>query len=494
MDGSAHLYNSNLLFHLIKGDSTSINTFFSLHPAILPNWTSHGILLLFNSFLPAWVAEKILMVFYLSGIAISFRLLVKQLSPDNVWLSVLIFPLSYSYLFHLGFYNYCLSFIFLFFTLYYWLRHKEDKGYLKYFILSFLFIMIYFSALLTFVFLGCCIGLIVLRDLIKEKGYIGNGPGIVLQTVKKFALLFVAALPAIILSILFIKSVTINSSGQEYPAKELMKWLNDVRCIIAFDYVDEERLTEQFLHIMIAIIAFSVAFKFYQAGDGNKKISFQTADIFLIPAFISLMLLFVVPNESNAGMMSDRFCLLIYMFLIVWIAVRPLPLKAGKFFAFAVIILHFGLILKRHNGSLKRQDQDARQIYGAAAFIESNSVVLPVNMSDNWLQIHFSNYLGADKAMVILENYEATVGWFPVKWNTEKIPQVMLGSKKLIPGLEWQVNGNSSVEKQIDYVLLFGKTEKINDANWEELRTELDTNYKLTYRSPNNYIAIFKKI
>ena len=110
MDGPAHLYNSNILNHLIRGNTT-LSEFYSINTVPIPNWTSHFLLSIFHIVLPAWLAEKALLVLYVSGMAFSFRFLIKELNPENIPLSILIFPFIYSFLFHLGFYNFSISFI-----------------------------------------------------------------------------------------------------------------------------------------------------------------------------------------------------------------------------------------------------------------------------------------------------------------------------------------------------------------------------------------------
>ena len=50
----------------------------------------------------------------------------------------------------------------------------------------------------------------------------------------------------------------------------------------------------------------------------------------------------------------------------------------------------------------------------AEALISPNSILLPVRTSDYWLDSHFSNYLGISKPVLILENYEASTGYFPI--------------------------------------------------------------------------------
>jgi len=115
-------------------------------------------------------------------------------------------------------------------------------------------------------------------------------------------------------------------------------------------------------------------------------------------------------------------------------------------------------------------------------------------MSDNWLEPHFSNYLGVDKPLIILENYEASVGWFPVKWNTQKLPRIKLGTFDTINGIQWMSNTQSNQIKQIDYVFLYGSTNKIDDQSWAELNAELAKNFRPVFNSENNYIIIYKRL
>ncbi|MFN4300308.1 MAG: hypothetical protein ACK4EX_11355 [Thermaurantimonas sp.] len=125
MDGPAHLYNANMIAHLLKGNE-SLSEFFMIKKFWIPNWTSHAFLAVLHFVMPAWLAEKTLIILYVSGMAFSFRFLVKQMNSDSVALSVLIFPFMYSFLFHLGFYNFSLSFIFFFYAVGLWIRRYSS--------------------------------------------------------------------------------------------------------------------------------------------------------------------------------------------------------------------------------------------------------------------------------------------------------------------------------------------------------------------------------
>src|SRR5437764_6641679 len=103
-DGPVHLYNANIICHLLKGDSPLLNNFFMINKFPVPNWIEFFILSLFHFILPGWLAEKLFLLIYLSAICFSFRLLIKQLNNEHAYLSFLIFPFAFSFFFHMVFY------------------------------------------------------------------------------------------------------------------------------------------------------------------------------------------------------------------------------------------------------------------------------------------------------------------------------------------------------------------------------------------------------
>jgi hypothetical protein len=96
--------------------------------------------------------------------------------------------------------------------------------------------------------------------------------------------------------------------------------------------------------------------------------------------------------------------------------------------------------------------------------------------------------------MIILENYEASVGWFPIKWNKKSLPNILLGERKSISCIEWASNPNSKNIRQIDNVLIYGNTVRIDDMNWKELKEILLSDFKLKYSSENNYVKLYERL
>lgn len=127
----------------------------------------------------------------------------------------------------------------------------------------------------------------------------------------------------------------------------------------------------------------------------------------------------------------------------------------------------------------------AIEINNQSKLIEDNKVVLPINFSDNWMHGHFSNYLGIDKPIVILENYECGTGYFPVKWSND-FPNITVGK---LSGSEfcinWKTNTSSPNQYPIDYIFILGSTEELNNPCAKETIQLILSEYQLISQTKN---------
>ncbi len=487
MDSPAHLYNSNLIKHLILKNNF-LSEFYQINSIPIPNWISHFILSISKLVLPGWLAEKLLLTFYISGMSISFRQLVKTVKPENLSLSIFIFPFIYSFLFHLGFYNYALSFIFFFLTLSYWLTNSYSNSLKLYLITGLLLTLTYFSNILTYGFLGITLGCIVIYKELEKNS--NNTPQFLEGSLRKLSRLAICAAPSLIFLFIFFQKTTFISTTERYQTVELFKWINDVRSLIVFGYQGEEIYTEQFFHIILLLLAFSLFTATNQSNTFNKTTILRYL-ILTFPICLTLLLFFILPNGASAGMMSDRLCLLFFIYLLILVATRTLPSKIKSVAVFLIVILHLTLLIK-HTITIRNLDKDAKLIVESANYIQENKIVLPVNLSDNWLEPHFSNYLGVEKPMLILENYEAEVGWFPLLWKQDS-PNIQLNGRPSVSELKWHQSVNSNNQVQIDYIFLYGNMVKKDDIRWKELNEIISSEFELCYESENKYIQLYEK-
>ncbi len=500
MDGPAHLYNSNIINELLFNSHSTLNDYFSINPEPVPNWLSHIILALANLFLPAWMAEKVLLILYFVLLPLSFRSFVKIYNKPV--LSYIIFPFTYSFLFYIGFYNYCLAFILLFYTITYWLKYTDDKKVLRSsVVLFFLMTITYFAHLLVYSFLLFSLFILAFQKIWSTYQNKRNFKEAVRTHLKQMVSLFFASIPSLLLFIWFFLKRDFSGENEYLDNSELIKWIKDIRPIIALSYNPELRLTEVLYHLFVGLSAILFFQRIQQIDYKQNKSSrqkiiyaiknglFLKKDIFLLISLIVLLVYFYYPNSGGAGMMSDRFALLFYLFFVAWLAIQVFPKWLISIAIVIIIGINLGFVY-RYLLATKDLNNFVTPIFKTADYIEPNSTIIPINFSDHWLSLHFSNYLGTEKPLVILENYEADVGWFPVVWN-RNMPNNTLGELNKDSTCIYWAHSNNMVQLA-DYIFIIG--DKPDNGECENIINKMIERFYERVKIPDNYeMKLFKR-
>jgi hypothetical protein len=262
----------------------------------------------------------------------------------------------------------------------------------------------------------------------------------------------------------------------------------DIRPLIIYIY-DEDKKYTQILFLLLTS-AFSIAiYKFYIQ---EKVFKFSENIASLLSILFTTLLLFKIKDGSSAGMMSDRLCLILFILFLITLLAFPIPKPVLYVISTFSVFINFSLFYYNHKNIMKNYSEHADKMYSISNHINSKSIVLPINMEADWMEGHFSNYIGVDKEIVVLENYEANVGWFPLKWKKDNLPKFIIGSKQTIANINWITNPESKTEKKIDYILLFGNTTKLDMPEYAELKTELMSFYIKDESINDSYIQLFK--
>jgi hypothetical protein len=499
LDGAAHLYNSQLINSLLWEKDSLLNAFFKFNEEPVPNWTGHAVLSVFNFFLAAFIAEKLLLLLYMIGLPLSFRGLINTISPRNKLFSYLIFPFTYSYVFFLGFYNFSISIVFLLITINYWMKQEYNPFKIQNILILFTLItLIYFSHIFVF---GITIFLIALHILLKATNEIIANSNqikeILINSFRKTGILLLSSFIPLLLFYFYFYSRPPSGNYTFLNHMELIDWLKNIRPIIALNFIVEEAYTKKLFYLIFSLtviaiyirtneilsnIDFSIKTKFTLA----IKNIFRVADFWLIASIIMLFLYFNLPDSDGyAGYVSIRLGLLFFIFYIIWLSTQKFPVWLGLLTTGVVLYCNFKLN-SYYSTATKDLNNVAKECYKASDYILPNSIVLPINYSDHWLHGHFSNYLGIDKPMIILENYECATGYFPLKWNDASIPNTLLGntSSHELSCLQWKSN-NQNPTVIIDYVFVLGNIDAKSDACNIIIKQILSEKYTLTYSSDN---------
>ncbi len=463
LDGAAHLYNAQLIRSLLTGDAPVLQAYFELQTEALPNWIGHFILGLFGSFLPAFLAEKVLLLIYLAGLPLAFRRLIQTIAPQNVGVSYLVFPFCYAYLFQLGFYNFSLGLVLLFFTLSFWIRNETRRltwgQTLQLFVLL---TLTYFSHLFVFALLGLVIGArIVFKGLFPDDGDRKAAMQGLLQQLGR--LLLAASLPLVFFINYFLSRPDLGDDVF-IATSELLQWLTQARPLIAYNFDEEIQHTQLIAYAIYGLLLLGLIGQGIRLWKQKKQQAEATPQqgnavwsmpLYWLSCWIGIMglYLFLPDSDGAAGYISTRLAWVSFLFLLLWIS--SLKLYRWGIGVAALVVLFSSFQLNIFYGkALKSLSDTARECETVGASIPANSVVLPINHSDNWLHLHFSNYLGADKPLVILDNYEAGTGYFPVAWNRDQLPHTQLSpTAPDFPCLHWRSDPKHET-RPIDYVFL----------------------------------------
>lgn len=476
MDGPAHLYNSRLLYELISGESSLINQFYQIN-GLVPNLSGHAFLALFMTFLPPHLAEKSFLILYAISLPLSFRYLLKSSPKVNVQFSFLILPFVYSYLFLLGFYNFSISLVFLFLSLGYWLRYRERNTNLIFVLLfSTLCFLTYTSHLIVY---GLLVAFLVAQIAIAwVSSYVDKtrSGGITnILELKNVAIVLATNLIPLTYTITYF--LNRPQSGYNYTyisGEERITFFTDLRPLIAFNYEIESSYTRVLFWLFIVLLIVGLVWRLrklhiqYKSNQHSKQVLYKLINhpsLFAVMICLTLLIAFFVLPDSDGfgGFISVRMLLLFFIFLIYWFA-STIPQRWVPIACIPIILYVVVNMNSYYSEVIGSLDPYAQEITEVSALLEPESIILPLNSSTNWLQGHFSNYLGAKQPMVILENYEAHSDYFAVKWNSPK-PGVFINSDNInqyTNCFTGYLGDAKNVEHEVDYIFVLGKIEDLS--------------------------------
>ncbi len=402
LDGPAHLQNAKLIVELISGESY-FSDLVRFNHIVVPNWSGHFLLSLLYLIFPPILSEKIFLALVVIGFTLFFRFLIKAYN-GNILASYFIFPFSYSFTFLLGFYNFSLGLVFLFFFLALYKKKKEAFSPKIIAILSFSLLLIYLSHAFVLILAFLILFIDFLFDVIYKRNW--------LLTLKKN--LIISSIPLILLII-----YVLNQPASNYnflSNEELKYWIKTIRSIVVFSFDEEVKYTEKLFYSLFFLFSISVYKRAKQIFESfnEQKISIVT---FFDALFVVVFILYFVFPDSNqfAGFFSVRLNLILFLILILWLAQQKLENWLYVSLLPIILFAHFNLI-GYYNSYYENQKPILSEItYIGKKIIPNNSIVYKNYNDDNWFNGHIHHYLGMYKNNIfIVPDYEIESNYFPL--------------------------------------------------------------------------------
>jgi hypothetical protein len=502
VDGPAHLYNARLMAELMSNPSGFLSKYLLISNIIPTNLTDHYFFMLTGYFMPGYLSEKLLILFYLIGLPYAYRYFIRSIRPDGMYLTYFIFPFTYSFMFFYGFFNFHIALVFFMISLTFLKKFYERPVVSNSIIFLILITLIYISHAFVFLILLIYLAFFHYRDI---GCILSASPGEIKNTaIARLILIVMIVAPSLVLMI--ISSTRTQSPGipDDYMNfSQHLKWIRQIQPAKGIVYQREDIYTTWLFYLLVFLTIMTI---YYMLIDdlsfikGHFRIILKKDKkdmpdhLMLNISLVILALYFLLPDMFKGyGFVSARLLVFFFLFFISWLASGYMNFWI-KITAVLVIIVMNTFMLSIYINESRKLNVSACEVEKAASYIPPYSSVLPVNQSGKWIYGHFSNYLGIDKPMVILENYEAGLNYFPINWNLEKIPRMLFGEADSIPScLTWNSQMNNNPET-VSYVLLIKNMEFKDDSCNTKISEILNRFYERIFNSENNEIELYKLV
>ncbi len=499
MDGASHLANSNIINQITVHGNEFFRQFFILNPEPVPNWISHFLVSLMTLVMPAFLAEKILIMLILAGTPFAFRALVNAISPEKTLLSFLVFPFTHSMFFFFGFFNFCMGIMVLLFTLSYWVRLENKPITFRHTaLLALLIALNYFSHIVIFGTLLIAIAThILVQAAVKLACHRVSFAQQVRETLRRILAVTAASILPLGLFIYFFVSRPGTREVKFLPREELTGILTSLRPLVSMNPALEGKYLQVLFYTLVFLLAAGAAFFILRVL--RKVIAKHNEDPTPAPpllpgfhfwwllAFLGVMkiLFFLLPNDyGTASYTSLRLGLFLLLFTVVWASTFRMPAYVSLIAVMAALTVNT-LMVRYHTPGMRDLGKLASQCNKAAEFVKPNSLVLPIYCMDNWFTGHFVDYIAVDKPVVMVYNYECESGYFPVRWNEPERKNYYLGNPSAPDKyIRFEiVKGKPSLP--LDYVFIVGHYDPDKDWFFTTLHKALAEEYVRVYEAEN---------
>lgn len=487
-DGPCHVANARAMLEMCTHPHEDFYTrFYTLSKDPNPNWLSNILLAALLPFVKGAIAEKILLSGYVMLMVISFRRLLQRFCTHHSVFVLLFLVFVFNNTLAQGFYNFSFSIAFCLLLVNSWLAYLEQNKLLSVCWVFVYMMLTYFSHPVSFGY-GVLMCYCLLLSYLASGLFVGN----IKRLLTKIVVITICTIPFVLFFLTF-------ADKSARHGKIILAFMPErVYELVSFDYLINYSSSEVFIVKVLGGI-FSLLFLSVLVFRFFLKKGFHKYDGLILALLIVFYAFLNMPDK----MMGGGFFVMrtgIYLFIITGLCAAYLLPNTIKntigYVGFAVfLLLVFVRLPTMITGANMVQEHVA-----VADLIPERSVLLPLNFNKfgkknegeliadkNEVYGHVAQYIGADKKILVLDNYEANTGYFPLDWKSEVNPYIHLNRYRGIEGIPpgaGPVQYRQITGVNIDYVLLLNYEPSINGhGDFIELKTQLDTAYHETYRS-----------
>ncbi len=370
-DGPAHVDNCSILRNYYATDATTYRQYYVLRKSPDPNLGGHLVMAGLMFVVPPLIAEKLLLSAYILLLPLAFRYALGSMRPGARPLAFLIFPFTFNYIFHMGFYNFSTSIVVFFFVVGYWLKHRENFGVYNAVKLGLLMLLLYtchiFSLTMAWVFIAAVGAWFILWDALQLRRLDWKllWPGIR----SRWVVPGIACLPALALWKWFLRKGLVPAKAWDAGRVEQLKRL------VKFDYFVSYKDVETWFYVGLGLLLVFAGVWVMVRQVREKRC--EIWDGLLVAMFAFLVLFLTLGTQFY---MAYRVNLYVMMALIFWVAVavrEPILTRVLQVGSVTVALL----LLASHFISYKPLNAQTEELVAAREFVSPNSTLLPISFA-----------------------------------------------------------------------------------------------------------------
>ncbi len=501
-DGPCHLANAHIVNNFWQLQNQDVfGRFYNLVYTTDPNSMTTFVLAALMFVFKGIVAEKVFLSLYVLVFTSGFFLLLRKLQgKDSLWqLSVFVFIFTYA--FAKGFYNFSFGIAFFFWMVLRWIIFLDKRNIGNAVLFVVLAGLTFFTHLLPFVFGGITCGALVISYAFADEVKAGWKKRS-LWMVRNGGALLLCTAPYLLLSMLF----TSKEGGMQLKLSPHLYRLVE---LVEFKYIINVVDGERFWTGVTGVLLFGLlAFVIVRA---LPKFRVNKYDGLFLSMFIIVLVYTFFPEEflGRLIIISIRAQLFVLILVACCLAYR---LPEGHLKSKSALVLFFCfLVLSVYRYDCRRKTDVAMHAYMAAFdAVKDGDVLLPLDFSPtgkttdgrliakrNAVFHHAAQYLTAQRPVVVLDNYEAGMGYFPVRWKDATNPYKHLSRGAGIEGLPPYaeiVKYEKRTGVAVDNILLWCYEDHyLTDKNFAKLYAEIKKGYYKKYTSKDNRVILYSR-
>ncbi len=431
-DGPTHVENARILLDYGRPDQPALRDFYERSLDPVPNWFSHLFLAAVLPIAGPVGADKLFLTLYVLALPLAFRYALTARRPHAGLRLLLVLPFVYNQFLHLGFYNLAFSAVPFCVVIGFWLRHEARGGPREALVLALLLVWLYFCHLVGLVL--AVVGLAVLA---------GAASLLELRTdpraaARRLLVAGAASAPALWLLARFLLAQG-EVAYEPGPTLRVRFWeLVGLKELVSYDLREEWFSTALAVGLLGAAAALLVAKARRRDWRGDDALVLLAAAIAGIYFAARVTVLKSPGSSPGGGTTHDRVSLFVFLSLSLWIAVPPLGRRAERALAALALAAAVGLLAVRLPRYAELNEYLAEYV-SAGAMLPRDAVLLPIGFAPEGLRedgsplslrvlpfLHAASWIAAERGVVDLLNYEADLGYFPVRFRPEANPYRLL--------------------------------------------------------------------